>query len=58
VNDDLESVWNEAAVSYFKVLFWHLTGGTEENHEKNSVGIADLRADIWNRDFPNTNQES
>jgi hypothetical protein len=29
-----------------KVLFWHLLGGTEKNHEKPQVRIADLWAEI------------
>jgi hypothetical protein len=34
VNDELEMTWSEAVVAYFKVLFQHLPGGTEENNEK------------------------
>jgi hypothetical protein len=30
----LERIWKEAAMAKFKVLSWHLPGGTEENHEK------------------------
>jgi hypothetical protein len=29
---------------------------TEENHEKFSVRIAGLRAEIWSQDLPNTKQ--
>jgi hypothetical protein len=32
VNKELERIWNEAIVAYFKVLSRHLPGGTEENH--------------------------
>jgi hypothetical protein len=31
---EFESRWKEAVMAIFKVLlFWHLLGGTEENHE-------------------------
>jgi hypothetical protein len=30
---ELESIWNEAVMAYFKVLSWHLLGETKENHE-------------------------
>lgn len=33
MNDDQLSVWNEAIETYFKVLFCHYPGGTEENSE-------------------------
>jgi hypothetical protein len=52
--------WNtcvKAIVAYFKALFRHLPGGTEENREKNTVTIASLRAEIWTRDLPNTKQK-
>jgi hypothetical protein len=34
MNNELERVWNEAVMALFKVLSRHLSGGTEENHEK------------------------
>jgi hypothetical protein len=34
VNDELEKIWKEAVMAYFKVLSWHSPGGTEENHDK------------------------
>jgi hypothetical protein len=30
----------------FKILFQHLSGGAEENHEKTSVRIVSLQAEI------------
>jgi hypothetical protein len=27
-------MWKEAVTAYFKILFWHMLGGTEESHEK------------------------
>jgi hypothetical protein len=33
MNNELERTWNEAAAASFKVLFQHLPGGTEINHE-------------------------
>jgi hypothetical protein len=34
MNNELERVWKEVVVAKFKILFQHLPGGTEENHEK------------------------
>lgn len=31
-NDELETIWNEAAVALFKVISRNFSGGTEENH--------------------------
>jgi hypothetical protein len=31
MNDDLERMWNEAVVTYFKVVTSYLCGGTEED---------------------------
>jgi len=33
MNDELESMLQEAVVTCFKVLFRHITEGTVENHE-------------------------
>jgi hypothetical protein len=32
--NELERIWKEAAVAWFKVLYRHLPGGTRENYEK------------------------
>jgi hypothetical protein len=32
-NDELERIWKEVVVTYFKVIFRHLPGETEGNHE-------------------------
>jgi hypothetical protein len=40
VNDELERMWKEVAVAYFKVLSYHLLGGTEENVNQNSQSLA------------------
>jgi hypothetical protein len=40
----------------FKVLSWHLPGGTEETM-KTSVRIVSLQVEILNWDLPNTKQE-
>jgi hypothetical protein len=35
VNDELVRMWKEAVVAtQLKVLFRHLSGGTDENHEE------------------------
>jgi hypothetical protein len=39
------------------VLSRNLPGGTEENHQKDSVKIAGLWADIWTCDLPHMKQE-
>jgi len=31
-NDDLEGMWNEEFVGYFKILFQYLSGGFENPH--------------------------
>jgi hypothetical protein len=40
-------MWKEAFVDYFNVLPWHLSGGSEENHEKTSYVIVILWVKIW-----------
>jgi hypothetical protein len=42
--NELERIWKEMFVE-FMVLFWHLLGGTEENHEK-PVRISAVVAEI------------
>jgi hypothetical protein len=29
-----ERLWDEAVVTQFQALSWHIPGGTEKNHEK------------------------
>jgi hypothetical protein len=36
MNDELERMWEEVVVNYFKALSRHSPGRTEENHEKPS----------------------
>jgi hypothetical protein len=38
LNNALESLWKEAAVTYFKELSRHLSRGTEESYEKPQSG--------------------
>jgi hypothetical protein len=38
MNNESQKIWKEAVVDYFKVLSWHLPGGTEENHKKSQSG--------------------
>jgi hypothetical protein len=33
-------MWKKAAMAYFKIIYHHLTGGTEKNHES-------LRLNSW-----------
>jgi hypothetical protein len=44
VNDELKRMRKEAVAACFKVLPRHVSGGTEENHEK--LRIAGLQAVI------------
>jgi hypothetical protein len=32
VTNELEEVWKEAHVAYFKILSWNIPGGIEEYH--------------------------
>jgi hypothetical protein len=34
VNSELERIWKEAVVAYFKVLLRYSPGRTKENHEE------------------------
>jgi hypothetical protein len=36
VNNELESTWKEAVVTYFKLLYQHLHVGTKENYKNSS----------------------
>jgi hypothetical protein len=45
INDELERIWNKQ-LGIIKVLFWNLSGGTQENIKKLSVGTAGVLADI------------
>jgi hypothetical protein len=58
VNYELERIWKEAAVFYFKVLSRNFHGGTKENHTKKpSVIVAGLRTEIDTQNLPNTKQD-
>lgn len=34
VHNKLEKMWKEADMAYFEILYWHLLGGTDNNHDK------------------------
>lgn len=55
MNHVLEMIYREEIVAWFKVLFRHFLGETEENHEK--VMKIGMRAKTWTRDLPNTRQD-
>jgi hypothetical protein len=38
MNNELERICKEAVEAQFKILSWHLPGGTEESHEKPQSG--------------------
>jgi hypothetical protein len=38
VNNELERMWKEGDVVYFEILYKHLSGGSEENHEQPQSG--------------------
>jgi hypothetical protein len=33
LNDEMERIWIEAVVSYFRALYQNFLGGTQENHD-------------------------
>jgi hypothetical protein len=38
MDNELEIIWKEAVYGLIEVLFQHVPGGTEENHEKHQLG--------------------
>jgi hypothetical protein len=42
----VERIWEEAVVAKFRVLSRYLPGGIKENHEKTTVRIAGVWAEI------------
>lgn len=40
MNDELETMWNEAVTAYIKVISWNSTGGPEETRKN-------LNQDSW-----------
>jgi len=44
VNGELERMWKDAVVAYFRALSLHLPGGTEENFEE-TERVTALRAE-------------
>jgi hypothetical protein len=46
VNNESENILYKVAASQFKVLSWHLLGGTEKNHENLSQDSWSLRQDL------------
>jgi hypothetical protein len=55
VNDELQNMWKEALLAYFKVIFQNYVGGTEQKHES-PVNISGSRPDIRSRNLSNTKQ--
>jgi hypothetical protein len=57
VSDKLETIWKEATVVWFEILFWYLPGRTEEtkilSQDNRSVGMYSCielgTSQIWNR---------
>jgi hypothetical protein len=41
-NNELEKIWKEVVLTYFKVLSWHLIEATEKNHEHPKLRLAGL----------------
>jgi hypothetical protein len=39
MNNELERIWKEVVMAWFKVLFKHLPGETEENHDSWYQGL-------------------
>jgi hypothetical protein len=57
MNSEFEGTWTEGAVAYFNLLFQHIPGENEENHNNISVKIAGLRIENQTWDFQNAKQE-
>jgi hypothetical protein len=38
MHDELERIWKEVVVAYFKALPWHISTETEENHKNPYLG--------------------
>jgi hypothetical protein len=55
MNNELEIIWKETIMAQFEVLFCHLLGCTEANHE--TLRIANLCAKIWNWNLPGIKKE-
>jgi hypothetical protein len=55
VNNELERMWKESFMAYFKILPQNLSGGTEENHEK-PVGIVGVPAKTQTEHLLNASQ--
>jgi hypothetical protein len=45
MDSELERIWKEAVVAYFRALSQHLPGGNMENHDK-PVRICGLQAQV------------
>jgi hypothetical protein len=56
IDDELGKMWNEAVMTYFKVLSQHLSKSTEGKKQRNSVEIAGLWAEISTTHISNMNQ--
>jgi len=39
VKDGYESMWKDLVVAYFNILFQHLPGRAEENHDKSQLQL-------------------
>jgi hypothetical protein len=53
VNDKVERMWKKVVMTYFKVLFLHFHGGTEENCKKRNPQVTGPLAKILTQDFLN-----
>jgi hypothetical protein len=51
VKDEMERIWKEVVVEYYKLLSQYLPGVTTEH-----IRIVDLRTEIRNRNLQNTQQ--
>lgn len=55
MNSELKRMLKEITVAYFKTFFKYLPGGTQKNHETDS--IIGLPAEILTEDIQNIKQE-
>jgi hypothetical protein len=55
INSEFERTWKEDVIAQFKVLYQHLAGGTEDNHEK-PQDCGALHVEILTRNLPNAKE--
>jgi hypothetical protein len=55
MNIEMEGIWMEAVMAKFKIIFWHLSGITEENYKKMCQKSQSSDRDLKIKNIPKTN---